>query len=74
LKNRNLVFYSPNITRPMLRDYYARKVFLFDDWTPLVQKLKELHPGRPTVSVFPCGASQMDRAVLGSEDALLQKG
>lgn len=64
LHNRTLVLFSPNITRPMLRDYYAREVHLYDDWGALVKKLEALHPGRPRVAVFPSSASMMDRAVL----------
>jgi nickel-dependent lactate racemase len=66
LHDRTLVFFSPNITRAMLRDYYAREVLLYDDWSALIAKLRELHPGAPRVAAFPSSAAMMDRAALSA--------
>ncbi len=64
LRDRELVFLSPNITRAMIRDYYQCEVQLVRDGDALVRSLRRRHPGRARVSVFPHGPLQMDGSCL----------
>jgi nickel-dependent lactate racemase len=68
LARRNLLFFSPNLNRGILDDYYAGKecrVALFQCWEDLLADLLAHHPGPVRAAIFPCGTLQMDRAVLG---------
>ena len=64
LADRELIFFSPNLHSGVIRDYYRKDVGLAATWDEVVRRLRVKHGGTARVVVFPCGALQMDRAVL----------
>jgi nickel-dependent lactate racemase len=66
LADRDLIVLSPNLHPGIVKDYYRKPVALCPTWPDVRTLLERKHGARATVSVFPCGTLQMDRAVLES--------
>lgn len=64
LQDRDLIFLSPNLHEGIVKDYYRKPVVLCHTWSEVRSVLERKHGAHATVSVFPCGTLQMDRAVL----------
>ena len=66
LEARDLIVLSPNLHAGIVRDYYRKPVAVCSTWAEVRTLLERKHGASATVSVFPCGTLQMDRAVLPS--------
>ena len=64
LEGRELIFFSPNLHDGIVRDYYRKPASVCHSWSDVRTTLARRHGDTVTVSVFPCGTLQMDRAVL----------
>jgi nickel-dependent lactate racemase len=64
LATRALYFLSPNLGQADLQDHYPPEVKVMPDWTSLLAKLQERHPGPSSVAFFPCGPLQISRQDL----------
>ena len=53
----NMIVYSQYLTRNM-KNNYRTGTFFCDKWADVIAKLKELHPGDPTVAVYPYAGMQ----------------
>ncbi len=56
-KNTNLIVYSQYLTRNMQNNYKTGTIFC-DKWEDVVANLRRLHPGDPTVAVYPYAGMQ----------------
>ena len=53
----NMIVYSQYLSRNM-KNYYRKGTFFCDKWADVIAKLRELHPGDPTVAVYPYAGMQ----------------
>jgi len=53
----NMIVYSQYLTQNM-KNNYRTGTFFCDKWPDVIAKLKELHPGDPTVAVYPYAGMQ----------------
>lgn len=54
VKRRNVLFYSPNISKHDLYHFFPESVKLFDDLVPLFNELEEMHSNDLKAAIFPC--------------------
>ncbi|HKE29310.1 MAG TPA: lactate racemase domain-containing protein [Bryobacteraceae bacterium] len=53
----NMIVYSQYLTRNM-KNNYRSGTFFCDKWPDVIAKLKQLHPGHPSVAVYPYAGMQ----------------
>jgi hypothetical protein len=53
----NLIVYSQYLTRNLKNNYRAG-TFFCDTWADVIARLRQLHPGNPTVAVYPYAGMQ----------------
>lgn len=64
IRERNLIFYSPNLNEGMIRDHYSDNVKCFTDWSKLVSSVQKVMPDPKSVVLYPSASVQMDASVL----------
>ena len=57
--DRQLIIYSPNLTKWDLQHIFAPGYLLLNEWEQVIEALLELVPARPRVAVFPVAATQL---------------
>lgn len=61
LKERKLIFFSPNLIYSDIADHYPPDVLLFNTWEGTLNELRKTFPEKSKVSIFPCGPLQMEK-------------
>jgi len=54
VKERQVYFFSPNISEPELYHFYPKSVKLYRDWNNLIEELAKVHGNTPKAALFPC--------------------
>jgi nickel-dependent lactate racemase len=53
MKEREVFFFSPNISKPDLNHYFPEEVHLIKEWGNLINELQQIHGKSPKVSLVP---------------------
>ncbi|TFF96558.1 MAG: nickel-dependent lactate racemase [Promethearchaeota archaeon] len=54
VKRRNVIFYSPNISKYDLYHFFPKSVKLFDNMNQLIHELEKMHGKELKAAIFPC--------------------
>jgi nickel-dependent lactate racemase len=58
---RGFIIFSPNLSRPEVRQLYPEETLVFNHWQQVQQELENRHGASASAVVFPCAAIQFPR-------------
>jgi len=59
IEDRTICLFSPYLTSQEVYKYYSSSVLFFNEWSKLIENLKERYSHRCNVAIFPCASIQL---------------